>query len=508
MSNSSKYINSGYDSIKDMNYVYVEGTCDDTLVTDDLRDYGIKPDNIVTTMYIQSGEAPRRRCYEDGTWGPVENRCILFRICRTFGLTVQNMADIIFAYDKFYDSNRNNSRANYPLKDSITDSKFEEWFANYIKSSEVKNNPSDPIASFAVNAKGIDDVLKFSGTGEQLVDLGNMSYRRITIDKTEGSINFTNGFSADHFIARTTTPLSLFFAEGSVVDVDHLVLYGLAGESGAYNNLLTIGSTGTWYLKATDCHHIRGVNLSNCNASKGQKVKLGVFSNNVSGNDLESCDFSESATSEWIGGGSDFDSSSSWANGIVPSDNTQICICPPKGVSYTLSTSRELSTGAIIIGGEGGTVSFTSNYKNAIEGGCYILSGATASFGFYAQPNTVAGDFMLGRNATLTHNVTDSGSLEKYKLNFLVSGNATIEQGGIVNIENKGFGGKSSGPGRAISIAEINGKATPIGSAYAGMGGHYLNKPYGSILHPFSLGSAGYDTDDAFGGGAIKLFAS
>jgi hypothetical protein len=396
---------------------------------------------------------------------------------------------------------------NYPLiKTDITVNTLSNLVGGSISFSGANLTVTNAFANYGAFNLGIDDVLKFSGTGEQLVDLGNMSYRRITIDKTVGSINFTNGFSADHFIARTTTPLSLFFAEGSVVDVDHLVLYGLAGESGAYNNLLTIGSTGTWYLKATDCHHIRGVNLSNCNASKGQKVKLGVFSNNVSGNDLESCDFSESATSEWIGGGSDFDSSSSWANGIVPADNTQICICPPKGVSYTLSTSRELSTGAIIIGGEGGTVSFTSNYKNAIEGGCYILSGATASFGFYAQPNTVAGDFMLGRNATLTHNVTDSGSLEKYKLNFLVSGNATIEQGGIVNIENKGFGGKSSGPGRTTSLIN-NGKAT-VGSAYAGMGAHYVNKPYGSILHPFSLGSAGYDTDDAHGGGAIKLIAS
>ena len=345
---------------------------------------------------------------------------------------------------------------------------------------------------------GVNDVLKFAGDGDQKVGLGNLSYSRITADKSGGSIEFLHGFKAQHFLARARTPVSFSFAAGQTVEAYHLTLFGLVGESGAYDHVLTVGSPDTWYLKVTGPQHVRGVVLSNCDASLGADLKLGAFSTDGLGNG-QSCDFSATAAAEWIGGGTSFLSASCWADGIVPQAETQVCICPTQG-TYTVSTSAATATGSIVIGGDGGTVSFTSNYKHDIAGGLYMLTGASCTFGYWSRPNEIAGDFLLARGATLTHAATTSGSTELYKLNFEVVGDATLEAGSSVNVQNKGFGGSVAGPGRTAGGTG--------GSAFAGVGSQDGNRPYGSILHPFSLGSAGYAASTgAYGGGAFRLIA-
>ena len=359
---------------------------------------------------------------------------------------------------------------------------------------------TNAFASLGTVAFGANDVLKFAGDGNQVVDLGNLSYSRITADKSGGSISFLRGFKAQHFLARARTPVSLSFAAGQTVEAGHISLFGLVGESGAYDHVLTVGSSGTWYLKVTGPQHVRGVVVSNCDASPGAAIKTGTFSTPV-GDGNVNWDFSSSAAAEWIGGASGFLTTSCWADGIVPQAETQVCICPTQG-TYTVSTSAATATGSIVIGGDGGTVSFTSNYKHNIAGGLYILSGATCSFGYYSQVNEVAGDFLLGRGGVLTHGRTASGSSELYKLNFTVGGDATFEAGSTVNIQYTGFGGNATSPGRTSAAANTT-------SSYAGIGS-CGGAPYGSILHPFSLGARGYESnsDYAYGGGAIKLIAA
>ena len=355
---------------------------------------------------------------------------------------------------------------------------------------------TNAFTSLGTVAFGANDVLKFAGDGNQVVDLGNLSYSRITADKSGGSIAFLHGFKAQHFLARARTPVSFSFAAGQTVETGHISLFGLVGESGAYDHVLTVGSSGTWYLKATGAQHVRGVVVSNCDASSGDAIKTGTFSTSV-GDGNVNWDFSSAAAAEWIGGGTGFMAASCWADGIVPQAETQVCICPTQG-TYTVSTSAATTTGQLVIGGDGGTVSFTSNYKHNIAGGLYILSGATCSFGYYSQANEVAGDFLLGRGGVLTHGRTASGASELYKLNFAVGGDATIEAGSTVNIQYTGFGGNAQGPGR--------GAAANSSPSHAGIGSGGA-APYGSILHPFSLGARGYESnsDYAYGGGAIKL---
>ena len=351
---------------------------------------------------------------------------------------------------------------------------------------------TNAFSSLGTMAFGTYDVLEFVGDGDQVVELGNLSYSRITADKSGGSIEFLSGFKARHFLARARTPVAFTFAAGDTVEAEHLSLVGLVGESGAYDHALSIGSSGTWYLKTTGAQHVRGVTVSNCNATPGATIMAGALSTAV-GEGNANWDFSPTAAAEWIGGGTTFADASYWADGIVPQAETQVCICPTQG-TYTVSTAAATATGSIVVGGDGGAVSFTSNYKHDIAGGLYMLSGATCTFGYWSSPNEVTGDFFLGRGAVLTHTATTSGSAELYKLNFEVGGDATLEAGSTVNIQNKGFGGTANCPGRTSSGTG--------GSAFAGLGSESGNKPYGSILHPFSLGSRGYS---GTGGGAFKL---
>ncbi len=390
-------------------------------------------------------------------------------------------------------------RERYPLiaADTFVNSLTNELGAT-LTLSGANLTVTNAFSSLGTMKFGTYDELKFVGDGDQKVELGNLSYSRITADKSGGSIEFLSGFKAQHFLARERTPVSFTFAAGETVEVYHLTLFGLVGESGAYDHVLTVGSSGTWYLKVTGPQHVRGVVLSNCDSSLGADIKLGALSTDGHGNS-QGCDFSPTAAAEWIGGGTAFATASCWADGIVPQAETHVCICPTQG-TYTVSTAAATATGQLVIGGDGGTVSFTSNYKHDVAGGLYMLSGATCNFGYWSNPNEIAGDFLLGRGATLTHDATSSGSRELYKLNFEVEGDATLEAGSTVNIQKKGFGGSVAGPGRTAGGTG--------GSAFAGVGSQDGNRPYGSILHPFSLGSAGYAASTgAYGGGAFRLIA-
>ena len=249
-------------------------------------------------------------------------------------------------------------RERYPLiaADTLVNSLTNELGATLTLSGGNLTVTNDFLSLGTMNF-GVNDVLKFVGDGDQKVGLGNLAYSRITADKSGGSIEFLSGFKAQHFLARERTPVSFTVAAGETVEAYHLTLFGLLGESGAYDHVLTVGSPDTWYLKVTGPQHVRGVVLSNCDASLGADLKLGALSTDGLGNG-QSCDFSATAAAEWIGGGTSFLSASCWADGIVPQAETQVCICPTQG-TYTVSTSAATATGQLVIGGEGGTVSFT-----------------------------------------------------------------------------------------------------------------------------------------------------
>jgi hypothetical protein len=79
-------------SKKGLRYVDVIAECDSRYS---------RSDAMVTHYVLQStSRPPKRRCYEDGSWGPVfkDTRCLLARNCTQFSFTVKNLASLITMY--------------------------------------------------------------------------------------------------------------------------------------------------------------------------------------------------------------------------------------------------------------------------------------------------------------------------------------------------------------------------------------------------------------------------
>lgn len=107
--------------------------------------------------------------------------------------------------------------------------------------------------------------------------------------------------------------------------------------------------------------------------------------------------------------------------------------------------------------------------------------------------NSLTCDLTIKSGATLTHSLNAAIYTEDYKMDLTVNGNLTIESGGEVNVNEKGFWSKR-GPGSPSSS---------YGAAHGG-DGYNSSATYGSMLAPVNLGS-GNDNSNGRGGGAIKL---
>ena len=391
-------------------------------------------------------------------------------------------------------------RANYPVISSTVTVNSLTNEASLTLSNNANLVVTNAFASFGTLAAGAYDELRLEGDGAQEVDLGGNSFSRIVVAKQGGSIDFKSGFRALYFNARAAAPLTFRFKPGATVEVGRLSLYGLSGASGAYTHLITLapGGTGQWNLKATSCHHVRGVYVSGCNASQGATIAAGVFSSHPELDDgNENWDFSATAAAEWIGGGTSFSTAACWANGIVPGEGTQACICPPKGSSFTVNASGSLALGALLVGGDGGFVTFKSSGRLEVAGDMNLLAGSTNVLDYFESPNVVSHSLLVARDAVLTHSATTQDTdTDMYKLSIEVGGDAAVDEGGEIRIKANGHKNRS-GTGRS-QVAKSN-----YGPAHAGIGSGATNA-YGSILRPFSLGSGGYIAS-AYGGGAVKL---
>jgi uncharacterized repeat protein (TIGR01451 family) len=120
------------------------------------------------------------------------------------------------------------------------------------------------------------------------------------------------------------------------------------------------------------------------------------------------------------------------------------------------------------------------------------------------NPDTTLANLTILSGGVLSHTAGDN-------LNLTVS-NLTIEPGGSINVDGKGYG-PASGPGKGISSGSYMGGS---GAGYGGNGGAASNglaggTAYGSLTMPTDLGSGGgngYSGAGGAGGGAIKLYVS
>lgn len=115
-----------------LRYVEVESECDKTFSTNDdrIRQFAVRA----------KGVKPKRRCYEDGSWGQVyeDTRCVLQRTCKTFKFSLYDLILLEQIYENSVNSSDLLADLNKVLAKEITFGFYDGDFENATKSS----NPS------------------------------------------------------------------------------------------------------------------------------------------------------------------------------------------------------------------------------------------------------------------------------------------------------------------------------------------------------------------------------
>ena len=209
---------------------------------------------------------------------------------------------------------------------------------------------------------------------------------------------------------------------------------------------------------------------------------------------LSVCDVAPAGANVWTGAAGDgaFETAGNWSLGVAPGPLDDAVI--PKGASVTVNSALDISSLSVAEYGYGESTTLT--FKNG--------TGA----------NVISNDVSVGAGGVITH-AANTGSSESYKLYLKVGGDVRILAGGAIDVTRAGFY-TSTGPGASVQSV-INGESiisSYIGATFASQGLITIHKTsswaplktcYGSVLHPYSLGSGG--SGPVFAGGAARVEA-
>ena len=270
------------------------------------------------------------------------------------------------------------------------------------------------------------------GEAGQAVNLGGCTFNYVNVERS-GAVSFTGGFSAKHFSARPSAALALTFAADETVTVDMLVLQGFAGGE----KLLTLGSSvpGTaWKLKlAKDVQQVAGVRVSDSDASGGVTIRGG---STTTGSNTTNWDF-DTDTASWTGGAgtTDFATAGNWAPAVVPGADTVVDLTPLRGetVTVVVPANSPASVRRLMLGSGEGTVKFTAQSPITVREKLEIPANTTVALNCFDTPNVVSNDVVIKRGGVLTHD-------KLKKLYLETTGDLTIEDGGAIDVNEKGYG--------------------------------------------------------------------
>ena len=328
------------------------------------------------------------------------------------------------------------------------------------------------------------------GETDQTVNLGGCTFNYVNVERA-GNVAFTSGFSARHFAVRPSAALTLTFAADETVTVDALYLQGRVGDE----NLLTLGSSapGTaWKLDLTkDIQQVTGVTVSDSDASGGVTIRGGSTSE---GTDTTNWDFNTN-TASWTGaaGTADFATAGNWSPAVVPGADSVVVLSPLRGetVTVVVPANSPVSVKRLMLGSGEGTVKFTAQSPIAIREKLEIPVNATVTLNSADIPNIVSNDVVIKQGGVLTHD-------ELKKLYLETTGDLTVEDGGKIDVNGKGYGPGVAPWGNKGSCGGVYGGRAPKTES-----GARFAYCYGSIFEPTDLGCGG-DIGKR-GAGAIRL---
>ena len=227
-------------------------------------------------------------------------------------------------------------------------------------------------------------------------------------------------------------------------------------------------------------------------------------------------------TANWIGpNNGSWNTASYWDIGQVPTSTTIVNISSSTAMTVNVLTGQVIEFDTLNLGGGAATTTLVLTGN--------ILSGVDLNInakGILQQANVVqqviAGNLTIASGGVLTH--SDNSTAQSYIVSFLTN-NITVDAGGSINVDAKGYDGAAgangygTGGGEGINTTNYGGG----GGGHFGDGGY--GRPnglsgismlggisYGDITNPTTIGSGGggsyINVVGGAGGGLVVLNAS
>ncbi|MBF0245391.1 MAG: hypothetical protein HQL31_08985, partial [Planctomycetes bacterium] len=134
----------------------------------------------------------------------------------------------------------------------------------------------------------------------------------------------------------------------------------------------------------------------------------------------------------------------------------------------------------------------------------YSIAGYTLNL---LGDHAATGNWTVTNTGAISH--CRNGTTELYKTHLTLSGNLTVENGGLIHTD-----GKGSPPGQGQG-KPVGANVYSDGGSYGGAGGDSalnggVGAPYGNVYAPVNIGSGGVNASgaDSYAGGAIRLTLS
>lgn len=228
---------------KCLRYIEVQGICNGDYDTEDVNN---------PTQYANSAEdekgnpiLPTRKCYEDGTWGPITNRCVLKKKCTTLNLYAPDLAMLISEYNRegtsliYLNKTLNKIYSLHNNGDSTHNHKNDQVLISITDTNTTKDSLIS--CNSLLTSDGFSTAFTIPEGGTKICAEANCcnKYANVSKDSTvmvcnisEDLGNYTSGWSFDVFrlekyiIPRTCT-LSLKEDIGEYNDKTHYKIYSV-----------------------------------------------------------------------------------------------------------------------------------------------------------------------------------------------------------------------------------------------------------------------------------------
>jgi len=316
--------------------------------------------------------------------------------------------------------------------------------------------------------------VSFSGSGSQSVKLANLSFFKLVVLNSAGTVSFDNGFTAREFRCEAASGTrSLTFQQGVTVTLRDLILLG----SAATTNIMLRSSTSgqTWNLAVSGYRNVRGVDVQDSDASS--RVGISALASKDSGHNFN---WSFAAPATWLGTvNNNFHTAANWSPAGVPGSTTRVVL----DAANPMTITGAVTVLDLTVGGGGGLSTGTVNAALVVSESITVLSNGVLVLN---RSCLVSNDLSVLAGGLLMHSAGDG--TENNKLNVTVNGSVCVDENGSVNVTGKGYP-NGTGPGKG-STGSYGGKGSSGGPCY------------GSIMTPTNMGSA----SSYFPGGGVIQF--